>query len=366
MGCIVNYRLFGLDVLSGVTAVVEYDRLFYDTVSGFVYGVEETRDTTCMNLLDKAIQAIAGSSALPWIPYRVSSGVVLGARNCSSTTRAMVHRVAPPQETQLEDSCGDAVLLDVLYGEIAATAKLLAVQPAPKTVYQSILEASAGNTASLLDESGELRGIFSYIANLSPVVAVNLDKMNRLISSIRETIGDQSIGDYITRKTREIEGVKHLEGFKEKCRDKDISLLILVPNIHVPYTLKRSIQKLTGELSGAGVLGYDTRVHLIGYSHGRLQQARNTLLQEGYRHIEHHIVKPGETQRRLSSIKEKTGECVLIGIILDYGKDDYRQLLETLKDKEVLNALVANRVRYRVRRIGVTLDTGPTVVYWPG
>ena len=366
MGCIVNYRLFGLDVLSGVTAVVEYDRLFYDTVSGFVYGVEETRKTGCPDLLDKAIQAIAGSSALPWIPYRVSGNVVLEARNYSSVTRAMVHRVAPPQETQLEGSCGDAILLDVLYGEIAAVAKLLAVQPAPKTVYQGILEASAGNTASLLEDSEELKGIFSYIAGLSPVVAVNLDKMNKLVYSIQETVEDQIIGDYVTRKTREIEGVQHLEEFKEKCRDKEISLLILVPNIHVPYTLKKSIQKLINELSETGVISYDTRVHLIGYSHGPLQQARNTLIQKGYSHIEHHTVKPGETNRQLASLHGETGECVLTGIILDFGKEDYKQLRETLKDKTVLNALIANRIKYVIRRAEISWDKDQTVVYWPG
>jgi len=52
--------------------------------------------------------------------------------------------------------------------------------------------------------------------------------------------------------------------------------------------------------------------------------------------------------------------------ILDFGKDDYKQLIKNLEDKILLNALALHRIRYNVRNTTVILDTSPTLIYWAG
>jgi len=126
-----NYRIISFDVLSGILVVAEMDRIIFDTGSGFVYGVEYTRTPADKDKFQKALQALALSTYFPWLPYRVESQV---ARSINSPYyRSIPLRLQEPHtDTRItEDHEPNAEILDLVLGEIAQLAKLLAVSPAP-------------------------------------------------------------------------------------------------------------------------------------------------------------------------------------------------------------------------------------------
>ena len=366
--CIKNYRLIGFDTLSGISVLIEYDKIL-DSQELILYGVEETGGQACSLLLAKAVQALAGSVVIPWIPYRVSGDIVARAGQCLPPVKTAVHQVEsnPP-----EINCHDARLLDAHYGELAMLAKLLALMPGEGTLYTRLAKAAAENTIELLGASNPTTEIYKTIKEISHSVKENIIKIKELIERIeREAVKTGDIEKYIADTSKAAEQPHLLEEYARHC-DNKTNIIILVPKIYVTHSLKEMIKTLTEDLKNKNIKV--EKALIIGYDTPTI----NTTMTELASHLHDTkiskiiITRVDQTViKKIHSIADR--ECLLIATLLDFGKEDYKTIQEVLQEKQrnnevkaLLQAWTLYRIRYEYnyKKREATLRTRPVTAYY--
>ena len=366
--CVQNYRLIGFDVLSGISVLLEYDKLLasQDLIP---YGIEETTGHACTLLLEKADQVLAGSIVIPWVPYRASHDIVARTGGCPPQVKTAVYQIAsPPPATS---DCRDARLLDAHYGELAMLAKLLALTPGAGTTYTSLAKAAAENAIELLGTGEPETEIYEVIKEISYDVKKNLAKIYETIEKIEQKAAETGdLERYIAKTSEAAEQPHLLKYYSDYCNNKT-NLIILVPKIYVTYSLKMIIKILTDNLEDSNIVA--ERALIIGYDTPTV----NTVEAELKGRLRHTTVSKmvisGVDERVIEKIHNVIAgsRCVLFVTILDFGKEDYLTILEALREKyhnneikALLQAWTLYRIRYEFRHEKANLRTRPVVVYY--
>lgn len=334
--CVKNYRLIGFDVLSGLSVLVEYDILLAPE-SGMVYGIEETQGQKCNLLFDKAIQALAGSIILPWIPYRVSNEIVHKASQCSHIVKAAVNIVLP--NNNYYNECYDARLLDALYGELAMLAKLLSIMPGEGTLFTQLAKVAAANTLDFIDNEGHETWIYKLITEIDNDIKTNLSKIKELILKIMNLQNIKDLEKYISDISRAGEQLDLLKRFATQC-NKKITIIILVPKIYVTHSLKEMIKILEEELNKYKIT--IENLILLGYDNSTLNtvqiELRNRLKQKT---VQTRVISSELSESTIENIINNSvkGGCILVVTLLDFGKEDMKTLISKLEEKKMNNKI---------------------------
>lgn len=374
MGCISNYRLVGFDVLSGLSVLVEYDKLVYDR-DCIPYGVEETRDYRCSNLAEKAVQAIGGSILIPWTPYRVGSDIGLRAKQCQREVRGAVSQVEAPSPGP--GDCADARLLDAYYGELAMLAKQLALLPGEGSLYTSLAQMAAENSLELVPNN-DYKEVYKLIAGMSGDVPSNLEIIEKLIKlKLMKGVLDD-LEHYIAEISEKGSGKELLEEFSQNCPGR-ITFIVLVPKLYVSYSHRAMVKSLLESLKSS--ISTINDVIIIGYDKSTINNTRSQILELAkklkltIKNIKQLRLMKKLVQKQLEEMISRIpqSDCVIVATLLDFGKEDLEALLSLLQNRLAYKTIKAyllvwtiNRIRYEYNRISKTsvFKSGPQTIFY--
>jgi len=348
--CLSRYRLFSMDVLAGIAALAEYDKIFFN--HNFVFGVEEISGVISSSLAyQKTLQALALSLYFPWLPYRIDNNILKVLANFKNYYSSSGYRYTNIPLADVEKAvCLDTQPYDLILGELANIIKYSALVPAYRSSYEELLQQSLKNIKELLEGLTLHGNIDIYelvVENIFTASSLSdrLNEIHKVLGKLNNIINR----DVLIKLRDEIEDIKYFpEEFK---KNKEWNLIMFLPFIQTEYyaleLLRYLIRRFLKNVH-LNVTIYHPYISNVVYAlREELKNLYITFMDKKYRIDRYEDVK--KLIEELTDYIENSARPVMVVIVLDLEKTLLYELTYTLfniKNKPLIFGVLTTRITF--------------------
>ncbi|BEP17276.1 hypothetical protein PYJP_06280 [Pyrofollis japonicus] len=286
----------------------------------FVYGIEESQARGETLLYQKALQSLASTLYMPWLPYRADKTIVNRTR--MPLYRAILERF---RANSSATSCQDLNILDAIFGEFFSLVKLLAISPASRTFYEELVESSARNALEVLGNDNVVSDIYRLLREML--------KENSMVERLRKLYSFVSQGQWSTMLDQEQGALQVLRGLTSKCGGS-VNLFLLYPVVHSTYYFVELTKYVINKVKSVGITLNAIWLVYPHVSASAIRDIENRLHRElaSPNKLSYQLRKredAGEVAEEIVEIVPEN-ECSVLVIVLDLAKPLIVELLKKL------------------------------------
>jgi len=348
--CLSRYRLFSIDILAGIAALAEYDKIFFN--HDFAFGVEEIMGDISSNFAyQKTLQALALSSYFPWLPYRIDNNILKVLVNLKNHYSSSGYRyVNIPLADVKKAICLDTQPYDLILGELANVIKYSALVPAYRSSYEELLQQSLKNTRELLKGlalHGNINIHELIVENIFTISSLSgrLNEIHKVLNKLNNVINR----DVLIKLRDEIENMKDFpEEFK---KNKEWNLMMFLPSMHTEYyaleLLKYLIKNFLKSICLNVTIYHPYIPNVVDALKKELKDLCTTFMDKKYRIDRYEDIK--KIVEELIDYIESSNRPTIIVIMLDLEKALLCELtcaLSNIKDRPLVFGVLTTRITF--------------------